>query len=482
MNFRLLFLSVLCGVSTVAQTPFLTVQNTLKNGNRNVRDSFVVEDKNDGTFTLFLDDNKTLNGYMFNKDLEPIDSYASKGLPNSYNEIIGYTVSNHEIRLFLKDQYNLKFGSVLFNFDISKSIETELNVSLKKEQFIQSYSKEDKFYILSVERNKSILHIYIFQHNGSFSKKTFDLSEKQFTTTNGAEITLYQLLAVNDGWIGEVDVSKIDETTPNSIEIVSNPSKFYVRDSSFILTLDKVRHATYIIEITVPQLELKFAEIKKPRVTESMDLSLSNSFISKDKIFFVAASNNEMNFTVQSLNNKEKLKEINLNKDDSIDFKNSPIIQEGGYFNKGRVRELEKTARFLRKISSTKIGLSVLPRDNFYQITMGGIKEVTTDVLSSRNGIPVASIGRLNFPTFNPTFWAYQSYTTSKSIRIETLFDSDFNHIDGEVTPNIFDSIKQFAEGLDKKQAENVIKYENCYLYGYYNNKEDKYQLVKFSE
>ncbi len=470
-------------ISALAQEQFLTIPNDLKTGRRNVKDSFFVENKNDGTFTLFLDDNKTLNGYMFDKNMKPIGSYASNGLPNSYNEIIGYTVSNNEIRLFLKNQYNSKFGSVLFNFDISKSIETELNVSLKKEEFIQSYSKDDKFFILSVERNTSILHLYVFQHNGSFSKKTFDLSNKQFLTTNNAEITLFQLLAVNDGLIGEIEVSKIDESIPNSIEIVSNPLKFYIRENSFILTLDKVRHATYVIEITVPELELKFSELKKPRVAESIGLSLSNSFISNDKIFFIASSNTEMNFTVQSLKNGEILKEINLNKDDSIDFKNSPIIQEGGYFNKERVRELEKTARFLRKISSTKIGISVFSINNSYQITMGGIKEVITEVSSNTaGGFPIGSIGSVNFSILNSTFWAYKNYTNSKSIRIETLFDSDFNHINGEITPNLFDTIKLFAESLEKKDAENVIIYKNGYLYGYYDNKKSTYQLLKFSE
>src|SRR5690606_40152917 len=66
-----------------------------------------------------------------------------------------------------------------------------------------------------------------------------------------------------------------------------------------------------------------------------------------------------------------------LKRDASISFKNTPIIQEGAtavpFVNR---RELEESSKYLRKITSGDLGITVLKQDNHFYITLGGYKEV----------------------------------------------------------------------------------------------------------
>ena len=81
-----------------------------------------------------------------------------------------------------------------------------------------------------------------------------------------------------------------------------------------------------------------------------------------------------MKFAVNTLDGK-LIKEFSINKEQPITIKNSPIIQEGvtalPFVTK---RELEETKKYLRKISSGQLGLTVIEQDNAYYITLGGYK------------------------------------------------------------------------------------------------------------
>ena len=117
---------------------------------------------------------------------------------------------------------------------------------------------------------------------------------------------------------------------------------------------------------------------------------------------------------------------------------------------------------------------------------MGGTKELNAGggamMMPGFGGaVPVASFGAMSM-SFNPTFFAYNSYTSTKSTRIESLFDNNFSHVSGEIEENAFDKIKTFADEQKNKKAENVFKYKNGYLYGNYNSKENVYELTYFED
>lgn len=217
-----------------------------------------------------------------------------------------------------------------------------------------------------------------------------------------------------------------------------------------------------------------------------------------------------MKFIVRDLNTSEILKEYFVKKEDTITFKNSPIIQEGGAYD--NYREMEETSKFLRKISSSEVGISVYKLNDNYQITLGGEKQIQSGgapmMMSMGGGSFVASTGvSVSLPGyFSPSTFAYGSYANTKSTYINCLFDAGFNHVDGDMTNNVFDNINNFKDsekGLNKEakkltstnkpragsiskttsiKAEIIQKYNGHFLFGYFHSKKKTYYLRKFKD
>lgn len=486
MSLRILFL-LFFSISSLAQTPLLSIPNDLKTRSKLPSDAFAVVDETRKTFAIFLDDDKTLNGYLYSEDLKPIGKFASKGLPSIYTEIIGQTIKNGQIRLFLKNLNNRNFGSVLFDFEREATIETEFGFKLNDEVYLQSHSYKDKFYILTVTKRSSILNIYTFDHDGKFGKKIFDFSDKNFGDRDNKPTRLDKLLTeFSRALKTETSVVKIVETNPNSIAITSNVCKVYDRGNKFILTIDEGILYTYLFEFTVPELTVALKTVQKKQLPNDGNPTMNNSYLLEGNIFQITANSNKMLFTVKNLETEEVLKQIELTKDEEITFKNSPIIQEGTAMGSGERRELDETSQFLRKISTEDIGVSVIPVKEGYRITMGGNKTLnvnTHGALAGQYAIG-GTVGSSGYSTtyFNPAFTAFSSYQYNKSTRIECLFNDDFEHIEGIIPQNVFDKIRIFTLRNPNGVAENVFKMNEYFIYGRYNSKEDEYQLFKFSE
>lgn len=475
----------LCSFILNAQESFLTFENNLKQWNNNVRDSYMIKNHETGNMAVFLDDNITINGYLFNQEGELLKSYSSEGLDTWYDEIIGYTTSGNEFRLYYKSGNNKKFGSILFSFDASKSIETILPFKLKKDQFLQTQSRGDEFHIISSVKGKSILNIYTFSHNGSFSKKELKLPVERFETYNGSKVSLNKLLAVSSEDSKKLDVMKIDKLSPNSIEVASSLSKFYPTKTGFILTSDILRKNTIITEVNYEDFSLTLTELDKPKLQNEKISYVANSFIYDDHLFLISASKEEMAVEIRNRGTNEVIKEWSIQKGDSITFNNTPLIQKNNSLKNSEGKIINKTKAFLRKISSEKVGISAYKNDNTYRIIIGGTKsadglknaaQAVSFILGPFVGV---SIGALSI-SFNPTYFAFLAYSRTKSTKFETLLDFDFNHLQGDISPNKFDEIREFSKNLENPKGESIFRFENSFLYGYYNPKTTIFSIHSF--
>lgn len=465
-----------------AQEKFLEIHNDLKDGARKVHTAFTIVDDQTGNFAVFLDDENKLYGFLYDSDLNLIDRFTSDGLPKKYSEIIGYSIKGELIRLFLKDNRDKRFGSVLFNFSNGKTEETLYDFKLKDEVYVEGYNDASTFYLITMTKESSLFNLYLFDEGSEFQKETIDLSGERFIDNFGNQQNLNRIMAwggarKTNGSLYSFKIDKIDSQSPNSIETVSEIVKMYPGDSSFQISVETQVY-TYLIHISTEKLEYSLQKIEKPRLSDVSPNS--NSFILKDKIYQISSTKEEMAFSVKSLDSDKELKSILVNKDDELYFKNTPIIQEGGAYS--NYREMEKTSKFLRRLSKEDIGIAVTEHKNHYIITMGSKKEVYRGgggMMMPGFGIPVASAGAFTV-MFNPTFVAYGGYSNTKATQIECIFDENFNHKEGEVPTNIFDKIHDATEVFPKKTAENIFKLNGNYIWGYYNKKLDKYIMYKF--
>jgi hypothetical protein len=196
-----------------------------------------------------------------------------------------------------------------------------------------------------------------------------------------------------------------------------------------------------------------------------------------------------MKFTVSDLASEQLIKEYSITKEDSITFKNSPIIQEGGVNflgipDKDRIREMEKTTKYLRKISNSDLGISAYKVNDQYNIILGGIKKTTQGsgyVSGFGAGIPIASYGAISI-SFNPTFYGYGGYTSTKSTYINCLFNEDFEHQQGEIPKNVYDKVEEFESTLKKPLAKNIFLHKGNIHFGFFDKKDRIYKLYRFED
>jgi len=127
---------------------------------------------------------------------------------------------------------------------------------------------------------------------------------------------------------------------------------------------------------------------------------------------------------------------------------------------------LEKTRQFLRKVSNSKRGIAAYRLENELQLTIGGVKKIATGgmpMMMPGFGLPIGAIGAMTI-SVNPVFFTYGSYTRTKSTYINSLFDNEeLTHIEGEVTPNVFERIGAYAEEI-KPKYETVYKHGNDFV------------------
>lgn len=518
MNRKKLLLSFIIGLHIIgfSQERLVEFENNLNSSRHATKEVFQVVNQENNDFVMFFINAKQVHSYMFNEDFEIKNKLSLEDKRRKYNTIIGYGLENElNYNLFLTNEKHNKFAGIGFSFDGQVSYLQEFNLSSYKEKFIQTVTIDNKFYMFTINSETSILNIYEFDGVNLPKPHRLNFQMEEFLGRDGKSQTLYNVFKINSrGNYVNIETNKIDNKLPNPIEVTSKEKKLYVIDDQVVFTFDNYKHKTQILTINIKDYSYDIKTVTKPLESLKLNQKSANTYINNDRIYTIASNNKEMQVNIKNYHTGEIIKEINLKVEDSISFKNTPIIQEGGIYD--NYRELESTKKFLRKISSGDLGISAYEQDSEHIITIGSEKEVARGggmmmPMGGFGGIPIATMGNSNI-FFNPTYFAYNAYTSSKSTRIECLFDADFNHLDGDIKPNVFDriddyiddtgksnttlssvpsgsskggyqSIQKESEISNKKETETIFRYKDYIILGNFTKGASKtYFLTKFTE
>lgn len=468
-------------VFSFAQEEFLVVKDVLKKNQKKPISSLVIENKEDKLFSIFIDDSETMNAYMYrivNGSQQYIGKIQSERLPKWYKEIVGYTIKGKQTRLFFRHDNGKKFETVLFDFEHKRSLISEFDFKLNKQVYIESYSKGDHLYIFTASTKENSINVYDFTHSGSSNVEQKKI-DKQFKDKLGKSQNLYSIMnGTNPSYL--IPISKIKQGTPVSLKLASQANKMYTSDDGVIFTLDYNKETTCSITLDYPNFDPIIDTYDKPTLPEYFGYEVGNSYLLNNTIYHIIVNSDHLKLSVSDTESKTLIKEYMLSKDESISFKNTPIIQEGGRFENYRI--LESTKQFLRKLNYSDYGFVVNPSLNGYKFIVGGVVEIKNSGAPTLPGFGGISGGIGNISVLVsavPAFNSYNSYVRTKSTRIEGLFDSEFNHQEGEIMPNVFDRIKEHSDTL-KPIAECVLNYEENMLYASYNKKNKTYTIYSF--
>jgi len=355
------------------------------------------------------------------------------------------------------------------NFKTKTSSVEEIDLKLDG-LFLDAFCKNKRLYVLSLT-DDSVLNLHCFSKGAIFTQSEYPTNKSFKLNENLIGVSGFSNISV---------LEKIADNTPNSIENTSKYNKIYTTDSEVIITLDVNNKFTRLIKINFHRNEAFVEKIEHITVAEDKERSRSNSFFHHGKLYQLSSTRKNLAFSYYDIEAKERSKVIKLNINDSIWFKNSDIIQQKNDLFESK-RKLSKTKQFLRKVTFSKPGISIVSINGIDQITIGGVAEMNNNGGFMMNGGVVGSaIGSMASIYIAPTFYSYGSYANTKSTFINCLFNTNLNHNSGEFKDNAFDKIKAYEDKIvDVLKLKTIFKYKGNYVFGYYWNK--KYKLRVFN-
>lgn len=481
------------------------------------KESLAISNYKTDELIILVEDSEETYLYLLDENFETKKKLTTPSLLSSFKNFIGYSISDtNDITIFFSNNSKKKFGTLSFNFEKNSVSQKKLDLKFKKEKVVEGISNQNKFYLLTANSSSDTVNFYEYADSSkTFNKHEVSFSELNYRNEDGYTIKPHKLLR-GSGNITSASskLKKINFKIPNPIEATAEKSKLYQIENQLVFSFDHRPNETLFIKINTDDFSKKVKRFNKPKFDSSpITFAHHNSFLHDNIVYQLMISDQEMKFTAKQFLNKNLLKEITLNKTDSIRFKNGPIIQEGAAnaLFADRVRKLEKTSKFLRKVASGKTGISVYTNQNNLQIELGSYKEYRSGgapiagIPGGFGATPLGSFSTVS-PSFNPVFGAYGGYKNSKSTHIKCVFDKKFNHIKGKPAETIFEKIKKFEGNFKKKHTSlddenidetdefdetfvnaaglklrNVFLYKNKTYFSYLNTKDKQYHIVEFT-
>jgi len=375
----------------------------------------------------------SIEGYSFSEDGNPTLYLSSDGLRNIL--MVKYYLENKTYRTS-----NLRFP-------------------FSGQHIITQFQKNNSFYILSIGRNDQTLIVNTL-NNGGVEKKSFNFSSYKFQDENTQSLTFTQLVIKNP-------IEKIETDDYNPLYKSTKKSKIYILDNRLILTLDHNSKKTQVFDLNLETNDLNEKNFTQSIIQEPK--KLSNSFLQEDKLYQINASESELLLDIKNYYSGQTIKSIAMSKNDENQFKSSPFFIQK---DNRKPKDFKETKRFLQHLSLLDVGLSVFKNKKNTFITLGGTPKIERPKKSNSDNTSFEEEEGLNFPEIHH----------SESVYFERTLDRNFDFINKEQQPLGIDKLYYFLSSNKKITLQNILKFKDYYILGYYNEKSKQYIMRKFTD
>jgi hypothetical protein len=424
--------------------------------------------------------------------LENLDSFKVILYDRSFGEVHEYNIARinqedlvagfiKEGKIYLFCNYHSPNGYDNYTIDISSG---EINHVLvlsdkRKEKLIDRISSGDYALWLGIDKKNSSFVIYNWRNQQDMDTIIYHFKDP----------VMWESITKSGSMFGrDVDVAKIDEAGLPDIQSVSARNKVYLIHDTLFLTMNRNLANTIVYAFDLYNKTVNYRLIENESVKKTYDRYtrenkvegdyVDNSYLLNGKLYFISASDESLHVSISDFYSGVRLKYFEVKRDDTIDFKNTPVLQEGKalYFN--NTKELTKTKQLLRKMTSANAAIAALNDSMGTSITLGSNKE------EKQMGLPGYgfSSGSANIMIGGSGMGDFSRGTWTKAVRFRMLVDSiTFQHIPGDMEASINDRIDEFSHDIKiPEHAENLLFQDGRYIYIYYDKKKQSLVLQQF--
>ncbi len=415
----------------------------------------------------FASDRDNVTILKFNSAIFFQDSLKINRPDKNFAFMSGYSFSeNGNPIVFWASENYKKIKSVEYNLKEKTTFVYDYSIPFTDEEILLTFNENNSFYILSRSKKADQLKLYIFGKDKQ--ERTFDFSEFKFKDGRNKPTSFNKILERSP-------IEKIDPKIFNSLFYTVKQTKLYIGNDKIFLHFNHNPQQTQVFEIDIATSEITEKIFLQPILKEGR--SNSNSFFHNNKLYQLNLNDKEMAFTINSYPSGQLLKAFNVTANDSIAFKNSPLLIQTG--NK-EPRDLKTTKKFLRRLSSSDVGLSVYQTAQGNLITIGRSKNVSPTgnmLLGVTLGISAAVSGNSNI-FIGDVF----ENETAQSIYFESLLDTNFVPVKSKTDPLAVDYIAGFLDKNGNAVLATTLKYNDFYILCYYDSDKREFVMRKFQD
>ncbi len=431
--------------------------------------------KNDHV-AIFLQLKNKARAYLINDKQELKNEISLDKMPRERN-FSGYTIHQNRYKLYFTDASKTAYSSITINYGNNTFAIKKDELKIKKANIVSSFYDDNVFYILTLPKKEDYFVLYILGENGLQEEKKITFNHEQLVNDEGKTLTLKKALYKYQA----VQAEFITNDVPSSIETTSKPNKLYWDSDKKTarLTMDTYDRFTYVLTMDIANEAYFLKAINHADIEGTPFYWKSNSFLLDNYILSLISTKKETKLKITNLDTNTIINSYSIVKDQPITFKNSPITQlydpgNGRLSTKKRIKDIEKTNKFLRKMMAGKLGVSAYNQGENIIISIGGTQE-------SANTNPIAPMfGIAGVITSNILLNAYSGYSSTNSVYFNSLMAKDFKHLKGDIPQHAFDKMIDFTKGLNKVKAPTVFKYKDNYIWGAFTPSAAFYRLAIF--
>lgn len=400
---------------------------------------------------LFVD-NGEMNVRLLNSRFEVISpTLVRRSDYGITNELIGHKQNDSIYSFIFSNEQHTRLVVSSFNFSTNTTERNKIDLNFKGERIVEAFTSfKNRFFVFSASVNGELILRELNSENNSLIEiARFPIDDQKFD--NDRVKFKYHFL------YSKAVYASLKDDTPASLEKAFHTYKVYGQGNKLILTAESrnIGTAMYLIDINKNTIDYKL--VKYPQ-NETNSLEKFNSFVSNNVLFQIGCSSKSFVMTMKD-NEGSILKRYSFNSDESINFKNTPFIQEKDLFFSVK-NDIENSKRFLRKVSAENVGISVQNKNDSYELLIGGRKEnLVMGLLSVSSAIVLP---------------------TSQTISFTSILDKDFNHIEDAIPENTFELLKDFEKDLKRNSTDNIFIVDNCLFYSYIDEKNNLLRFIKF--
>jgi hypothetical protein len=355
-----------------------------------------------------------------------------------------------------------------------------------KEKVIDWISAGDHFLFFTINKKTSQFIIHNWRNQEDEDTFSYHFSDK----------SIWESISKSYGFSRDVNVAKVDEAGLPDVDVAGNQNKIYLVHDTLFLLLNTNMGITKVFTFDTRNKSISYREIKNEPIKilhnmvarghgeqTAVEIAegeyVDNSFLLDDKLYFISATEDRLHIMVSDFYSGKELQRFSAQREDTITFKNTPVIQEGKFYGFGVTRELTKTRQLLRKMIAGNAVIAALNDSSGISLMIGSNKEMQQ--MGSGGGTFMPTGGSLNTVTFVPSA-GFSRSTWTKSVRFRMLLDTnDLHHIPGDMQTSINDRIEAYTENIKIPDgAENLFLQDGRYTYIYYNKKQKSLVFVRF--